>query len=101
MKVISVLNLARTGKMKRRLVEGHSFFGAPAAKTARGNDDCFGVQDDASFLTLRVSYVATESRQLSEILVQPVVAAQSSVAGAAPAHFSDIGPCWHGLPAGG
>ena len=43
----------------------------------------------------------SEYRQVSEILVQPVVAAQSSVASATPAYFSDIGACWRGLSAGG
>ena len=79
--------------MKRLLVEGHSFFGAPAAKTVRGDDDRSVVQDVASFSTLGASKVATESRQVSEIPVQPVVAAQYSVASAAPVHFSDIGAC--------
>ena len=95
------MNLARTGKMKRRLVEGHSFIGAPAIKVAHGDEDRSVVQDDASFSTLGASYVATEYRQVSEILVQPVVAAQSSVASAAPAYFYDTGTCWHGLSAGG
>ena len=49
MKVLSIFNLARTGKMKHRLVQGHSFLGAPAAKTAFGSDDRSVVQDEASF----------------------------------------------------
>ena len=55
MEVITILNLARTGKIKRRLVEGHSFIRAPAIKTTRGDDDRFGVQEDASFSTLGAS----------------------------------------------
>ena len=55
MEVISILNLARTGKMKRRLLEGHSFIGAPAIKTTHGNDDRSGVQEDTSFLALGAS----------------------------------------------
>ena len=55
MKVISILNLARTGKMKRRLVEGHSFIRAHAIKTTHGDDDRSGVQEDSSFSTLGAS----------------------------------------------
>ena len=69
-----------------------------SAKTVRGDDDRSVVQDDASFSTLGASEVATESKQVS---VQPVVAAQYSVASAAPTHFSDIGACWHGITVGG
>ena len=100
MKVISVLNLARTEKMKRRLLEGHNFFGAHAAKTAHCDDDRSSVQDNTSYLTVGTSKVATESRQVSEIPAQPIVAAHS-VANAAPAPFSGIGACWHGLTARG
>ena len=65
---------------------GAQLFGAPAAKTARGDDDRSGVPDDASSSTL-----GTESRRVLEILVPPVyivVAARSSVASADPAHFN-------------
>ena len=47
---------------------GAQFIGAPATTTARGDDDCSVVQDDASFSTLRASEVTTKSRQVSEIL---------------------------------
>ena len=53
--VISISNLARTGNMKRRLVEGHSFIGAPAIKTTHCDDEHSGVQEDASFSTLGAS----------------------------------------------
>ena len=80
---------------------GAQLFRSTCCKTARGDDDCPVVQDDASFSTLGANKVATESRQVSEFPVQPVLTVQSSVASAAPAHFSDIGACWHGLTAGG
>ena len=67
MKVVSVLKFGSHWQDEVSTSRGAQLFGAPAAKTARGDDDRSGVPDDASFSTM-----GTESRRVLEVLVQPV-----------------------------